>query len=54
MFLEIGLHFERLAAFLNTLPLGSMCFKLMGKPCFAGIVESIGDRAMLMGTAVWM
>jgi hypothetical protein len=31
-----------------------MRFELMGEPCFARIVKSIGDCAMLVGTAKWM
>jgi hypothetical protein len=51
---EISLLLERLAAFFDALPRGLMSFELMSEPRFAGVVESIGNRTMLMGTAVWM
>jgi hypothetical protein len=31
-----------------------MSLELVSEPRFAGVVESIGDCTMLMGTAVWM
>jgi hypothetical protein len=54
VYFEISLLLKRLAAFFNALPRGSMSLELMREPRFAGVVESIGNRTMLMGTAVWM
>ena len=54
MDVELRLRGESLAANLNTLVRGAVCFKFMRKTCAAGVIQPIGNQTVLKCTAVRM